>query len=115
MKVEPQSGSLLVGFIGTENFAILNCSIFAGSEKQFVVWSVQNFRSNAAVQKIENATAPELFCVTNQSDHHNVFTQSHFLIRNLNSDLDSVTIFCGTERKPQLANFTLKVYRKCIA
>ena len=40
------------------------------------------------------------------------YSQNELTVLNLTSNLDGVTICCGTEEEPELANFTLRVYRK---
>lgn len=112
MKSIPSSGTLLADNMGTKNFAALNCSILSYNKPVFVQWSLRSISSD---QRIDNSKAPELFYIKEEVINitsKSFFTQSHFIILNLTSDLDGVVVFCGTHEDPKMANFSLRVYRK---
>lgn len=112
MKSMPSSGTLLADNLGTMNFAIINCSILSYSKSVSVLWSLRNISTD---HRVDNNTAPELFYIEEEVTNitrRNFFTQSHFIILNLTSDLDGVVVFCGTHEEPKVANFSLRVYCK---
>lgn len=112
MKSMPSSGTLLADNLGTKNFAIVNCSILSYNKPVSVLWSLRNI---SADHRVDNNTAPELFYIVEEVTNitrRNLFTQSHFIIPYLTSDLDGVVVFCGTREDPKVANFSLRVYCK---
>jgi hypothetical protein len=107
LKESPQSGSIILDL--ASNSTTLSCSIVADKNIS-LLWSLQ-YVNGTQVQPVLSSTAPDLFNVT-ISDNRSTYIQSHFQILNLISDLDGVTVFCGTKEEHQLANFTYRIYRK---
>ena len=105
--VDPSSGSVLADFEGTLNAATIQCNISGTQGTQITTqWELQNFRGNPMDVSIINAPAG-LFGFSG-------FYDNRLTILNLTSELDKVTVFCGTGWEPKGANFTLRIYSKCI-
>lgn len=95
------SGSVLPGIERAINFTILSCDIVSGDMNRAVVWSIKF--SDKEISQI--AKSDEAFLIHG-------FLQNKLTVKNLTSNLDGAVLYCGTEREPQLANFTLRIYRK---
>ena len=90
MRTEPPSGSLVANYEGRE--INLRCSRFRDGHKSPTQWSRKKTWDSQPSR--DGSLLNEL------------------IILNLISDLDGMIICCGTEEEPELANFTLRVYRK---
>ena len=112
-QVDPPSGSVIVNFEGTLNAATLNCSVTSSQGIRISTqWTLVHFRGSAASVTINNA-APELFSFSGDPvPGFNYTYENSLTVLNLTSDLDGVTVYCGTGAQPRQANFTLKIYRK---
>ena len=99
-----------MGSEGTANFITLSCSTYNKGDETDIIWSLKDFQDGPSVHKMDNKVAPELFHI---SDHRDIYVQSQFAILNLSIEFDGVVVFCGMEKRPQSANFTIRVYRKC--
>lgn len=97
----PPSGSVLPGIERAINFTTLSCDIVSGDMNRAVVWSIKF--SDKEISQI--AKSDEAFLI-----HGSL--QNKLEVKNLTSNLDGAVLYCGTEREPQLANFTLRIYRK---
>ena len=100
---DPPSGSVLPGVQGTINFTTLSCAIVSGDMNRTVVWSIQLLSDNEITQINDSK---EVGFVIHGS------LQNKLTVHNLTSNLDGAVLYCGTEQEPQLANFTLRIYRK---
>ena len=99
---DPPSGSVLPDIEGTINFTTLSCVIVSGNMNRTVVWSIQSL-SDKEITQINNSK--EGFLI-----HGSL--QNKLTVQNLTSNLDGAVLYCGTEQEPQLANFTIRIYRK---
>lgn len=66
-----------------------------------IVWSYEN--ENHTLLSIESDD--EVFLI------HDNTLKNNLTIKNLTHNLDGVQLYCGTEEAPQLANWTLRIYR----
>ena len=98
-----------MGLESTADFVTLSCSTYNRGDDVDIIWSLKNFQDDISVRRVENELAPELFHI---SDKRDVYIQSQFAVLKLSLEFDGVVVFCGTEERPQTANFTLQVYRK---
>ena len=113
--VSPDSGTTIANFEGTLNAATLTCNITSPQGNQIsTTWSVGNFREVVGPQIIVQNFATELFSVDGDPDPNNpgLTYLNQLTILNLTSELDGVTVFCGTGINLEEALFHLKVYRK---
>ena len=76
--------------------------------KRTVIWSVK-FKDDTDPRVI---TDSEIFLVHGDLQQ-DVSLQNKLTVQNLTSDLDGVIVYCGTEEEPELANITLRIYRRC--
>ena len=114
-KVDPESGSLLASLEGSVNTTTFTCNIFSPThiEQQMTIWRLKNLQGNPELQPISNCTASSMFLIhVNRDVWDDNFKDYKLTVQNLTSDLDGVIVYCGTEQEPELANFTLRIYRK---
>ena len=114
--VSPASGTLIADFEGTLNAITFTCNV---TEPELGVmgitqWSIQNFRGVTVRRTITVNLAPELFLISGDelTDTPGFLANNILIIQNFTSELDEVVLYCGTARNPQVANFTLRLYRK---
>lgn len=98
---DPPSGSVLPGSERDVNFTTLSCAISSGDMNRAVIWSVKF--NDQEMLPITNTDEPFLI-------HGSL--QNNLTVTNLTSSLDGAMLYCGTEKEPQLANFTLRIYRE---
>ena len=98
---DPPSGSVLPGIETAVNFTTISCDIVSGDMNRAVVWSIKF--SDKEILQITKSDWPYFI-------HGSL--QNKLTVKNLTSNLDGAMLYCGTEREPQLANFTLRIYRK---
>ena len=97
---------MLADFEGTLNAATIQCNVTSTQGTQITTqWQLRNFRGNPMDTSIINAPAG-LFAFSG-------FYENRLTVLNLTDELDKVIVFCGTGLKPEGANFTLRIYRKC--
>ena len=116
-EVDPPSGSVIANFEGTANATTLTCNVTNSQGSQTSTsWFVQNFRgSQSNLQSITNSFVPELFSVDGDPrPGFNITLRNRLTIVNLTSELDDVTVYCGTGQNPEQANFILRVYSKFV-
>ena len=109
--MSPSSGSIVAGFEGTLNASTLMCDVVFGGIQITTTWNIENFRQSTGLQAI--TLDLDLFLLTGDplpSSPSSTFHNS-LVIRNLTSELDGVTIYCGTGQDPQQASFLLRIYR----
>ena len=112
--IDPPSGSTIADFEGAMNFVTITCNIARSDGSQISTqWTIANFRGLSS-QVINDNLAPELFLFSGDP----VPTLPTLNFRNrltlliLSTDLDRVTIFCGSGTLQEQANVTVRVYRK---
>ena len=106
---------MIADFEGTLNVATLTCNVTtAGGIPLPTSWSVADFRGLSRLQTVLDSFAPELFSLSGNPLPNNraINSMNQLTIVNLTSDLDGVTVFCGTGAMLQQAAFFLRVYRK---
>ena len=111
--VSPPSGSIVAGFEGTLNASTLMCDVVFGGLQLTTTWSIENFGQSTGLQAI---TADlDLFLLTGDplplNSSSTLTFHNRLVIRNLTSELDGVTVYCGTGQDPQQASFLLRIYR----
>ena len=115
--VKPPSGSLVANYEGTRNASTLTCNILNfGGARTTTTWFLQNFRSNPGLTVISVGELTELFSFSGDvlpTDPTRTY-RSELTILNFTSELDGVTVFCGTARDSQQANFYLRIFCKLI-
>ena len=112
--VDPPSGSVIADFEGAENVTTIMCNITISLSIQVTTqWSIQEFRG-VGLQIITNDFDTNLFLVHGDSDHiwADYSFRNQLTILRLTSELDRVTVFCGSGVHSKQANFHLRTYRK---
>ena len=112
--VSPDSGTTIADFEGTLNATTLTCNVTFQENQISTTWSVGNFRGIQGPRIIAQNFATELFAIGGDPDPNNpgLTYLNQLTILNLTSELDGVTVFCGTGGNLQQAQFLLRVYRK---
>ena len=114
---DPPSGSVIANFEGTENVTTITCNVTNQEFQISTWWTVSNFRGFYGLQLITDDFDPELFEISGDPvpGSSPEFTFRNYLgLRLFRLDLDNVTVFCGTGAEPRQANFSLRIYRKCV-
>ena len=115
--IDPPSGSLVANFEGAENVSTLTCNVLnSGEARTTTNWFLQNFRSNPGLVGIAVGEFTELFFIAGDvvpTDPPRTY-RNELTFLNFTSDLDGVTVFCGTATNRQQGSFTLRVYRKFV-
>ena len=111
----PPSGSVIANFEGAQNVSTLTCNVLnSGGARTTTHWFLQTFRSNSGLQAIAVGELTELFFIGGDevpTDPTRTY-RNELTFLNFTSELDGVTVFCGTATNRQQANFALKVYSK---
>ena len=107
---------MIANFEGTVNATTLTCNVTNSQGSQTSTsWFVQNFRGSSSLQSITDNFVPELFSVDGDPrPGFNITLRNRLTIVNLTSELDDVTVYCGTGQNPEQANFILRVYSKFV-
>jgi len=113
----PESGSTVVGDEGEENITII-CTLLqeAGGLQQVTEWFIE--RPGQSPQLILDNPVFANFEIVGEPvpNTTNVNFRTNFTILRLTSDLDRAVIHCGLGGDPIVlaANFTLRIYSKCL-
>lgn len=116
--IDPPSGSVIANFEGVENITTISCNVtavFAQSVIQATTqWNIENFRGVSGLQQIYDGFDRELFLISgDQPDPNDTHTfENRLSVLRLTSELEDITLYCGTGIMPKLANFTFRIYRK---
>ena len=114
--VNPPSGSVIANFEGAQNVSTLTCNVlssFSGA-RTTTSWFLQDFRSFSGLTAIAVGEFTELLFFGGEvipSDLTRTY-RNELTFLNFTSELDGVTVFCGTAINRQQANFSLRVYSK---
>ena len=111
----PPSGSVIANFEGAQNVSTLICNVLnSGGARTTTAWFLQDFRSNPGrLTAIAVGELTELFFFSGDVvPNTNITYRNELTFLNFTSDLDGVTVFCGTAINRQQANFSLRVYSK---
>ena len=118
--VDPPSGSLIANFEGATNVSTLTCNILNSANlRSTTTWFAQNFRSqsNLVLISVNNGMEfSDLFSFGGDpvpTDPTRTYLNQLTFV-NFTSELDRVTVFCGTAVDREQANFFLRVYSKSI-
>ena len=105
---------MIADFEGTVNATTLTCNVTNSEGSQTTTsWFVRNFRGFSNLQGITDSFVPELFSVDGDPRTGLSITfRNRLTITNLTSELDEVTVYCGTGQNREQANFVLRVYSK---
>lgn len=106
---------MIADFEGTPTVATLTCNVTSpGGTPLPTSWSVEDFRGVSGRQSVLENFASELFLLSGDPlpNKPNVNSTNQLTIVNLTSELDGVTVFCGSGAMPEQATFFLRVYRK---
>ena len=111
--VDPPSSTVIPNFEGTVSNTTITCNITNGGIQIGTQWNIENFGGNPNLQTVNNV-APNIFDIGGDlRPGSNVDTfQNQITILNFTSDLDNVTLYCGTGVERRMANFTIRIYRK---
>ena len=104
--IDPRSGSVIANFEGAVNATTLTCNITNEGVQIFTFWSVSNFGGVSSSRPVA-MLGSDLFLLSDPESFLNQLT-----VTNWTSQLDGVTVFCGTGSEPAQANIRLRVYRK---
>ena len=112
--VSPDSGTTIANFEGTLNATTLTCNVTFQENQISTTWSVGNFQGVQGIQILNQNLGTELFATGGDPDPNNpgLTYLNQLTILNLTSELDGVTVFCGTGGDLEQALFHLRVYRK---
>lgn len=106
---------MITNFEGTINATTLTCDVASEGIQVRTQWRVANLRgSGAGLQLITKDFVPELFMISGEPGPTFTFG-NQLIISNLTSELDGVTVYCGTNAEPQKANFVVRLYRKLVS
>ena len=105
IKTDPASGSVIAGREGSENVTTITCKVFGHVQRQ-TVWHLQHVQGNPDMQPVSDPAISDMLALNDA--YHN----SRLTFLNPNSSLDGVIVFCGTVKKPRVANFTIRIIRK---
>ena len=116
MSVGPvPSGSIVGSFEESPNATTLTCNVTNQGTQIDTHWNLKNFRGASGLLANFSALAPDLFLISGDpvaTDNSSTFFNK-LTILNWTSTLDRVIVYCGGEKPHrQLANFTLRLYRK---
>ena len=112
---DPESGSTLAGDEGEENITIV-CTLLreAGGPQQVTEWFIQRQGQTSLQLILDNQD----FEIVGEPlpNIANCNFRTNFTILRLTSDLDRAVIYCGLggPSVTLAANFTLRIYRKCL-
>ena len=113
--VNPPSGSVIANFEGAQNVSTLTCNVLnSNGARTTTAWFFQDFRSNPGLTAFAVGEFTELFFDSGEvvpNDPTRTY-RNELTFLNFTSDLDGVTVFCGTAIDRQQANFSLRVYSK---
>ena len=113
---DPESGSTLAGDEGEENITIV-CTLLreAGGPQQVTEWFIQRPGQTSPQLILEFFANFEIVGEPIPNTTNRNF-RTNFTILRLTSDLDRAVIYCGLGGQPVTlaANFTLRIYRKCL-
>ena len=115
----PPSGSVIANLEGAQNVSTLTCNILnSGGARTTTAWFLQDFRSFSGLQAIAVGELTELFFFSGDvvpTDTNRTY-RNELTFLNFTSELDGVTVFCGTVLVgfQRQANFTLRVYSKFV-
>lgn len=101
METDPASGTLIAGFEGDMNISALVCNAYSHNQQTPTVWGMANVTSGDHMLSL-----PESLKVDDNS-YRNGLNIQHF-----SSNLDNVVVYCGTQDRPKLAYFRLRLYSK---
>ena len=116
--IDPSSGSVIANFEGSENITTISCNVTAviaqGGIQATTRWNIENFRGVSGLQQIHDGFDRELFMISgDQPDPNDTYTfENRLSVLRLTSEMEGITMYCGTGRMPKLANFTFRIYRK---
>ena len=108
---------MIAGFEGTENVTTILCNVSFFEIQATTRWSIENFRSVIGLQSIGSLLDTGLFMIRGDpipGDPANRTFENQLTILTLTSELDGLSLYCGTGASPQLANFTFRIYRKFV-
>lgn len=103
VETHPDCGALIAGHHEATNMPALLCNVFRDNQQTTTVWSTGTATSSRIIPLSQSSGS---LWVSNN------FYTNKLSIHALTSDLDNMVIYCGTEEKPKLANFTLRIYSK---
>ena len=97
------------------NVSTLTCKVINSARlRTTTTWFIQNFRSHSELILISSGVFPDLFSFGGDpvptDPTRTYLNQLTFL--NFTSELDGVTVFCGTGVNREQASFFLRVYSK---
>ena len=116
--VDPSSGSLIANVEGAMNVSTLTCNILnSGGFRSTTSWFAQNFRSQSELVLISSNNGLDFLDLFSfggdevPTDRNRTYLNQLTFV-NFTSELDRVTVFCGTAVDREQANFFLRVYSK---
>ena len=116
--VNPPSGSLIANFEGAKNVSTLTCNVLNSANlRSTTAWFAQNFKSQSDLVLINSNNGldfSDLFSFGGDpvpTDSTKTYLNKLTFV-NFTSELDGVTVFCGTAVDREQANFFLRVYSK---
>ena len=100
------SGSVIANFEGVTNGPTLICNVTRGETQTDTFWSIANFRGVTGRQSLISLVSRQNLFLAQGSFFNEL------VVTNWTSEVDRVTVFCGTGGDPTQANVTLRIYRK---
>ena len=113
--VDPPNGTLIVDFEGTlESPVTITCNITNVGIQITTIWHIENFRGNTGLQALSDQAVQSFPELTIDGDLRpsGSSLRNRLTISVLSSQLDGVTLYCGTGIDPRQANYPIRVYRK---
>ena len=119
MFVDPPGGSVITNSIGVRNATTCTLDCKVHNRRGFRIstfWFVQDFRSQPLLQVISDNSFPDLFSFGGDpvpTDPTRTYL-NQLIFLNFTSELDGVTVFCGTGVSRKEAHFFIRVYSKLV-
>ena len=108
---------MIANFEGAKNASTLTCNVLNSNGVQTTTnWFLQNFRSQSGLQAIASGEFTDLFFIGGdvRPDDPTRTYRNELTFLNFISDLDHVTMFCGTGVDRQAFFLLRVVYRKFV-
>ena len=115
--VNPDSGSVITNFEGTENAVTITCNITNSQGIQVTTqWNLENFGNSASGVLVSIGDPPIAPFEIDGDPFPGVSGtyENRLTVLNLTRTLDEVIVHCGTGTDPRQGSITLRIYRKSL-
>ncbi len=106
----PEVGSTIAGFENETNI-LVQCKVVDGSNQQITIWSILVEDDTDGVPDLINNNNAD-YNITGDTVSGSITFRTNLTIRSLTADFDRAVLYCGTSDVTDVANFTIRIYRK---